>query len=213
MKSNKVKIFFTLFWTFFKIGLFTFGGGYAMIALIEKEVVEKRKWLSHKEMLDLVAIAESTPGVISLNTATFVGAKMGGFWGSLGASIAVVLPSVIIISAISTVIETFRTNQYVQWAFWGIRSAVAALILNAVYKMFRSVEKSVVSYAVMGVSFALAVLSVLDILPIDIVYIILASALFGVVWGYFKSKKKSKNTPPDSAEKQTEGSPKEEEQK
>jgi len=101
MNPSKPKTLFILFATFFKIGLFTFGGGYAMIALIEREVVEKRAWLTHKEMLDLIAIAESTPGVIALNTATYVGAKLGGFWGSLACSIAVILPSVIIIMAIT----------------------------------------------------------------------------------------------------------------
>lgn len=190
--KNKIKTFFTLFWTFFKIGLFTFGGGYAMIALIEKEVCEKKGWITNKEMLDLVAIAESTPGVIALNTATFVGAKIGGFWGALAASVAVVIPSVIIISVIGTVYERFAVNKYVQWAFMGIRAAVAALILNAVFKMYKSVDKSPLAYIVMATSFVLAVLSVFDVIPIDIVYIILASAIFGIIWGYFKRKRELK---------------------
>jgi len=175
-----------------------------MIALTEREIVEKRGWLTRKEMIDLIAIAESTPGVIALNTATYVGAKLGGFWGALASSVAVLLPSVIIIMAIAPVIEAFGSNKYVQWAFWGIRSAVAALILNAVWKLFKSVDKSVVSYLVMAVSFTLAVLSVLDIIPIDIVYIILASALFGIIRGYFKRKKQAKaaavSTPPSKDE-------------
>lgn len=194
MKKTKadIKTILTLFATFFKIGLFTFGGGYAMIALIEREVVEKKHWLTAKEMVDLIAIAESTPGVIALNSATFVGAKISGFWGSLAASIAVMLPSIIIISAISTAIEKFGANKYVQWAFWGIRSAVAALILNAVFKVYKSVDKSLVFYIVMGVSFALAVLSIFNIIPVDIVFIIIASALFGILWGYFRRRKAQK---------------------
>lgn len=193
-KKINGKDLLALFWTFFKIGLFTFGGGYAMIALIEREISDKRKWITHKEMLDLVAIAETTPGVIALNAATFVGAKIAGFWGALAASIAVVIPSVIIISAIGAVYEKFGANKYVQWAFLGIRAAVAALILNAVFKMYKSVDKSVVAYVVMGVSFVLALLSIFKIIPVDIVFIILASALFGIIWGYFKRKKSIANT-------------------
>lgn len=194
MKKTKadIKTILTLFATFFKIGLFTFGGGYAMIALIEREVVEKKRWLTAKEMVDLIAIAESTPGVIALNSATFVGAKISGFWGSLAASIAVMIPSIIIISAISTVIEKFGANKYVHWAFLGIRSAVAALILNAVFKVYKSIDKSLVAYIVMGVSFALAVLSIFNIIPLDIVFIIIASALFGILWGYFRRRKTQK---------------------
>lgn len=192
-KKISGKDLLALFWTFFKIGLFTFGGGYAMIALIEREVSDKKNWITHKEMLDLVAIAETTPGVIALNTATFVGAKIAGFWGALAASIAVVIPSVIIISAIGAVYEKFGANKYVQWGFLGIRAAVAALILNAVFKMFKSVKRSWISYIVMGISFVLALLSIFKIIPVDIVFIILASALFGIVWGYFKRKKQSDN--------------------
>lgn len=193
-KKINTKNLLALFWTFFKIGLFTFGGGYAMIALIEREVSDKKKWITHKEMLDLVAIAETTPGVIALNTATFVGAKIAGFWGALAASIAVVIPSVIIISAIGAVYEKFGANKYVQWGFLGIRAAVAALILNAVFKMFKSVERSWAAYIVMGISFVLALLSIFKIIPVDIVLIILASALFGIVWGYFKRKKQASDS-------------------
>ena len=199
MIKGKVKLHFTLFATFFRIGLFTFGGGYAMIALIEREVVERRNWISHKDMLDLLAISESTPGVIALNTATFVGAKIGGFWGALSSSIAVMLPSIIIIWAIGAVYELFGANKYVQWAFLGVRAAVAALILNAVFKVFKSVDKSVLSYSVMAVTFVLALLSVFNIIPVDIVFIILGSALFGILWGYFKRKKGKK---PPTAEQQ-----------
>ena len=126
--KEKLKRALNLFLTFFRIGAFTFGGGYAMVGLIHREMVEKKKWIDDQEMLDVIAIAESTPGVIALNTATYVGAKVAGVLGAFVASIAVMLPSVIIISLISLAIEEFGSNKYVKWAFLGIRSAVAALI-------------------------------------------------------------------------------------
>ena len=177
-----------LFLTFFKIGAFTFGGGYAMVGLIHKEMVEKKKWISDEEMLDIIAIAESTPGVIALNTATYVGAKVAGVLGAFVSSIAVMLPSVIIITAISFAIEEFGNNKYVKWAFLGIRSAVAALILNAAIKLSKHNEKKLVCYIVMGVALVLAVLSTFEIIALDMVFIILGAALFGIIWGIITRK-------------------------
>ena len=177
-----------LFITFFKIGAFTFGGGYAMVGLIHKEMVEKKKWISDEEMLDIIAIAESTPGVIALNTATYVGAKVAGVLGAFVASIAVMLPSIIIITAISFAIEEFGNNKYVKWAFLGIRSAVAALILNAAIKLSKHNEKKLVCYIVMGVALVLAVLSTFEIIALDMVFIILGAALFGIIWGIITRK-------------------------
>lgn len=177
-----------LFLTFFKIGAFTFGGGYAMVGLIHKEMVEKKKWINDEEMLDIIAIAESTPGVIALNTATYVGAKVAGVLGAFVASIAVMLPSVIIITAISFAIEEFGNNKYVKWAFLGIRSAVAALILNAAIKLSKHNEKKLVCYIVMGVALVLAVLSTFEIIALDMVFIILGAALFGIIWGIITRK-------------------------
>ena len=179
-----------LFLTFFKIGAFTFGGGYAMVGLIHKEMVEKKKWISDEEMLDIIAIAESTPGVIALNTATYVGAKVVGVLGAFVASIAVMLPSVIIITAISFAIEEFGNNKYVKWAFLGIRSAVAALILNAAIKLSKNNEKKLVCYVVMGIALVLALLSTFEIIALDMVFIILGAALFGVIWGIITRKVK-----------------------
>lgn len=202
MKINwkeKLKRTLNLFLTFFKIGGFTFGGGYAMVGLIHKEMVEKKKWIDDEEMLDVIAIAESTPGVIALNTATYVGAKVAGVLGAFVASVAVVLPSIIIISLISLAIEEFGDNQYVKWAFLGIRSAVAALILNAAIKLSKNNEKSIVCYSVMGVAMVLAILSTFEIIKLDMVFIILAAALFGIIWGIATRKIKPKKTEPDTA--------------
>ena len=142
--KERLKKILELFLCFLKIGAFTFGGGYAMVSLVQRDMVEKKKWLTDREMVDVIAIAESTPGVIALNTATYVGAKIAGFWGSLFASIGAMLPSVIIILAIYPVIQLFGENQYVKWAFLGIRACVAALILNATYKISKMNEKGII---------------------------------------------------------------------
>lgn len=194
--KEKLKRTLNLFLTFFRIGAFTFGGGYAMVGLIHREMVEKKKWIDDQEMLDVIAIAESTPGVIALNTATYVGAKVAGVMGAFVSSIAVMLPSIIIISLISLAIEEFGNNKYVKWAFLGIRSAVAALILNAAIKLSKNNEKSIVCYSVMGVALVLAVLSTFEIIKLDMVFIILAAALFGIIWGIATMKIKPKKEEP-----------------
>ena len=119
-----------LFATFFKIGAFTFGGGYAMIALLENEFVAKKQWIDQEEFLDMVAIAESTPGPVAINSATYLGYHMAGFWGALVSTVAVVLPSFLIIFAISLVFDQFLAISYVNYAFQGIRVCVVYLILR-----------------------------------------------------------------------------------
>ncbi|MFI3228881.1 MAG: chromate transporter [Bacillota bacterium] len=188
-KNDYFKRLWLLMLTFLRIGAFTFGGGYAMISLIEKDVVEKYKWLTSKEMLDVVAIAEATPGVIALNSATYVGAKVAGFWGALIASISVLTPAVIIISCISNVIQQFGDNQYVQWAFLGIRASVTALILSAVFKLGKNVKRTLFSAILMTFSFTLAVLSTLAVIDLDVIYILIASGVIGGLYGYYMRKK------------------------
>ncbi|MDL2251516.1 chromate transporter [Odoribacter sp. OttesenSCG-928-J03] len=124
-----------LFWTFFKIGLFTFGGGYAMIPLIQKEVVSRRKWMDESEFLDMLAIAQSVPGPISLNTAVFVGNKVGGRKGTLLTSLGIILPSFIVILLVALVFTQFKENPVVERVFKGIRPAVVALIAAPLWKM------------------------------------------------------------------------------
>lgn len=198
--KEQIKILCQLFLIFLKIGAFTFGGGYAMISLIQKEITEKKKWVDNKEMLDIIAIAESTPGVIALNSATYVGAKVGGFFGALVASVAVMLPSIIIIILLSNVINQFETNKYVKWAFLGVRSAVVALILNALYSLSKGVKRSIFSLVVFTIALLLALLSSFEIIPLNIIYIIAAAAIAGIIYGYFYRKKQN-----NSANKQAEG--------
>ena len=141
----------------FKIGLFTFGGGYAMIAIIERELVEKKGVLNKDEYLDIISIAESTPGPIAVNTATFIGYKSGGFFGSVFATLGVVLPSFIIIFIISIFFRAFLSIKVVAYAFKGIEVAVAFIILTAGIKLFNGIKKTPFNIVLM----ALTVVSVI----------------------------------------------------
>ena len=143
-----------LFLTFGRIGLFTFGGGYAMIPLIQREAVDNKGWISQEDLLDVIAIAESTPGPIAINSSTFIGSKVAGKRGAACATLGVVLPSFLIIIAISYVLEAFEHIRAVQYAFWGIRAGVLALILKALWSLFGSCKKDWFSYCVMIGAFA-----------------------------------------------------------
>jgi len=143
MKEKKpMPILLDLFLTFLKIGLFTFGGGYGMIAIIENEFVTKKEWMPKEEFLDMIALAESTPGPIAINSATYVGYKYGKFFGALLATIGVCIPSFIIIFVISLFFDKFLELTYVGYAFRGIQACVIYLIINAGVKLFKSVEKT-----------------------------------------------------------------------
>ena len=140
MKRN-AKLFWDLFSVFFRIGLFTFGGGYAMISIVEDECVEKRGWISQEEMGNLVVLAESTPGPVAINCATFVGKRQGGFAGALWATFGMVLPSFLVILVLSRVLDRFLEIRLIANAFRGIQLAVGILILGAGWKLFRQTPK------------------------------------------------------------------------
>ena len=150
-----MKLLVSLFLTFFKIGAFTFGGGYAMIPLIQREAAERHRWVSDADILDIVAIAESTPGPIAINAATFIGYRVGGFRGALAATLGVVLPSFCIILAISYVLRAFRESRMVQYAFNGIRAGVLVLMLKALRNMYKANAKGGAAYLIMGLAFVL----------------------------------------------------------
>ena len=150
-----MKELLTIFLTFFKIGAFTFGGGYAMIPLIQKEAVENHHWVTDEDILDIVAIAESTPGPIAINAATFVGYQTRGFAGALAATLGVVLPSFVTIFVIFHILRTFRDVKAVQYAFNGIRVGVLVLLLKALVKLFKTNRKGWLAYCLMGLSFVL----------------------------------------------------------
>ncbi len=132
----------TLFFTFFKIGLFTFGGGYAMIALLEEEFIQRRRWLDKDEFLDMTAIAESTPGPVAINSATYLGYKLAGVPGAAVATVAVCLPSFLIIYAISLFFEQFTQLTVIANAFKGIQVCVIYLIFSAGVRMLKALDKS-----------------------------------------------------------------------
>ena len=178
-----------LFWIFFKIGLFTFGGGYAMIPQIKEIVIEKKKWMTEEEVLDLLAIAESTPGPIAINSATYIGYKQNKILGSIFATIGVVLPSFMIIFLISLFFDKFLENKIVANAFVGIKCAVAFLITKAGYDMFKKVKKN--PYNIAMFIFIIALMVVLELLSINFssIILILIGALFGILL-YSLPKKK-----------------------
>lgn len=170
-----------MFITFFKIGAFTIGGGYAMLPFIQEEVVEKNKWLTMEEFLDIIAVAEVTPGPVAVNTSTYVGYKLRGVKGALICTLGTILPSFLIILAIVTFLWKYRQSEVADRVFLGIRPAVAALIFSAVYKIGKTMKITKPTLAITIVTIILIV--VLNISPI---YIIL-SAAFGSI-GYFKYK-------------------------
>lgn len=175
---NKFKMCLKLFLIMMKIGLFTFGGGYAMVTLLENEYVTKRKWLKNDEFVNIVAIAESTPGPIAINSATYVGYKMAGFIGSLISTIAVCIPSFVIIYLISLFFDAFIQLEYVAYAFEGIQACVIFLILSAGVKMFIKLPKTAFNIITFVISAACMItLSVLAISFSSVYYVLIAAAL------------------------------------
>ncbi len=175
-KERKMPVLPDLFLTFAKIGLFTFGGGYAMIPLIQREIAENRKWVTDEEILDIIAVAETTPGPIAVNAATFIGKKVGGIPGAALATLGVVLPSFVIIVAISYVLEAFKHLKPVQYAFYGIRAGVLALIVKALWTLFRKAKKDWFSIAIMILSFGVVAFT-----GVNAIFVILACAILGFI--------------------------------
>lgn len=148
-----MKELWRLFFTFFRMGAFTFGGGYAMLPIIQKEIVEKNKWATEDEVLDYYAIGQCTPGIIAINSATFIGFKHKGIPGAIAAAAGMVCPSLIIITLIATYFKHFQDYVIVGHAFGGIRVAVAALIVNTVIKMLKTSVRDRLGIIIFGMSF------------------------------------------------------------
>ena len=180
-----MKKLWELFGIFFKIGLFTFGGGMAMIPFIKEEIVSKKNWITDDEMMNIIAIAEATPGVIAVNSATFVGYKIGKFWGSLLATIGVVLPSLIIICIIAAFFKDFLTYPYVDAIFKGIRVGVTVLIFNAGLNIFKKSPKSALVYIIIGLTLIFRILT-----NVDSIILILSGAALAIVVQMVMEKKK-----------------------
>ncbi len=178
-----MKQIFELFYTFFKLGLFTFGGGYAMIPSIKEIVVEKKKWLTHDEVLEIIAISESTPGPIAINMATYIGYQQKKLLGSAAATLGVVLPSLIIIYIISLFFDQFLAIEYVAYAFMGIKCAVAFLITNAGIGMIKKMKKNPFSISVLCVvTILMIILEILSISFSSIFLILIGGGLSIIIY-------------------------------
>lgn len=172
---------FELFFTFFKIGIFTFGGGYAMIPLIEKEIMSNKNWIDKDELLEIISISQMTPGPIAINAATFIGKKKLGFLGSLSATLGVITPSLIVITIISAFFSQSFLNPVMQKLFIGLRAGIAALILSSVLKLSKNILKDFFSYSIFIIS--LIGLIFFNISPI---FLILFFGIGSIVFFSFK---------------------------
>ena len=181
--AQEVKSLETLFFTFFKIGLFTFGGGYAMIALLEEEFIQRRRWLDKDEFLDMAAIAESTPGPVAINSATYLGYKLAGVPGAATATVAVCLPSFLIIYAISLFFEQFTQLTVIANAFKGIQVCVIYLIFSAGVRMLKALDKSPFATGVLAaVMLVMVGLSLAGVSISSILLILLSGAAGVAAW-------------------------------
>lgn len=187
-----MKRYFELFLTMLKIGLFTFGGGYAMIALLENEFVEKKKYVDKEEFLDMVAIAESTPGPIAINAATYLGYKRLGILGSLMATVGVIIPSFCIIFAISLFFDAFLSLALVEYAFRGIQVCVIYLIFSAGLKMLKSMKKTAFSVTIVStVALCMIAFSLFAVKFSSILYILICGCI-GLFAYFFNQIRKDK---------------------
>lgn len=180
-----MKTLLDLFISFFKIGLFTFGGGYSMLPMLQREVVDKHHWATEDDILDYFAIAQCTPGIIAVNTATFVGSKLKGALGGAISTLAVVSPSILIITLISRLLQNFASYEIVQHAFAGIRVAVCVLIAVSIANLYKKGVKGAVGNAIFAASLLLTFL-----FHLSPVWIVLATVLLGlsIAWKEAHSK-------------------------
>jgi len=176
MKSKVFKQLIEIFFLFFKIGLFTFGGGYAMVPLIERELVEKKKWVKREEITDILAVSESIPGAIAINSSTFMGYKICGRKGAVAAAIGVIMPSFIVITLIAAFFSKFGDNEVVKAVFAGIRPAVVALIGLAAYKMGKASIRDMACLVITVITIAVVV-----IFDVHAIFTIIGAAVFGLL--------------------------------
>ena len=178
---RKIKGYLSLFLTMLKIGMFTFGGGYAMIALLENEFVSKKRWIEKNEFLDVAAIAESTPGPIAINAATYIGYKNSGMIGSMIATLGICIPSFVIIYAISLFFDAFLSFTLVAYAFKGIQICVVYLILTAGLKMLKQMKKTTFNMIIISITLICMIVFSLFAVKFSTIFYILISGICGVV--------------------------------
>lgn len=180
-----MNIYLDLFLTFFKIGAFTFGGGYAMFPIFQRELSEKRNWVTSEELMDCYAIGQCTPGVIAVNTSSFVGFKTRGVLGAILATLGMITPSIIIITIIAALIGNFSDNQIVASALNGIRVAVCGMVVVTIYRL---IKKNIVD--ILSAIIAIATFFVIVIFNISTVYAVIASAVVGIIVSAIRKKNK-----------------------
>ena len=185
-----MKLICSLFITFLKIGAFTFGGGYAMIALLENEFVEKKKWLEKSEFLDMVAVAESTPGPVAINSATYIGYKIAGFAGATMSTLAVCIPSFFVIYVISLFFDQFLSLRWVSCAFRGIQVCVIYLILTAGLKMLKSIDKNTLNLTILTLVVASMLCCSITAVSFSSVFYILICGAVGLVVFFLRKIRK-----------------------
>ena len=179
-----MKTLIDLFFTFCRIGGLTFGGGYAMLPMIQKEIVEEKKWATEEEVLDYYAVGQCTPGIIAVNTATFIGYKVHGIIGAIVATLGVVFPSLIIITIIAALLKNFANYSIVQHAFSGIRVVVIALIVSAILKLAKTSIKNSTTLIIAIIAFILV--AFVNLSPI---YIVVAAACIGLILKFIRGRK------------------------
>lgn len=186
-EKKKLNSCLSLFWEFLKIGLFTIGGGMAMIPQLQHVVVKEKGWLEEDEMIDCIAISQALPGIIAINAATYIGMKVKGFRGALSATLGVITPSFVIIILVVTVLDSIGNNSYIQGAFTGVKAAVCGLILVTVIKMGKKILRSVFDWI-------LAVLAFIAIIVfgINAIWAILVGAVLGVIYTAVKLRGEKK---------------------
>ncbi len=173
--KTKLRLCLQLLLTFMKIGVVTFGGGYAMIPIIENEITDKKGWIGADDLLEVVAISETTPGPIAICAATFIGYRIAGVPGAFCATFGVVLPSFVIIYLISLFLRAFEQLEVIKYAFFGIRAGVLALLIKAVVSMYKKSPKNVVAYLIMAASFA-----AVAFFSANVIIVIVSAAVIGL---------------------------------
>ena len=189
--KEKLKKCLELFWVFLRVGAMTFGGGYAMLPILQRELVEKRQWVTDADLTDYYAIGQCTPGIIALNVSTFIGRTKAGLAGAICAAVGFELVPLLIILVISLFLEGFSDNEYVQHALAGINVCVCVLILNTLLKLRKSTLKGAFSLVVFFIVFALAAMGEFLPFSIPLPVLVVAAALAGIIAGQIKEKKKA----------------------
>lgn len=202
-ENNKIKQFFELFALFFKIGLVTFGGGLAMLPILESELVEKRDWATKDQLMDYFAIGQATPGIIAVNVATFIGYTRLGTFGGIIATLGVIAPSLIIITVIAKFFTAFTSIEFVKKMLWGVNIAVAALLTKVLWNFRKNIFKSVFSFLLFAAAFVLIVIA-----KVNTAWVILGAIAMGLLWysfGLCKNAGASKNSSAESIKKENAG--------